>query len=567
VLSRDCDGKHAPDPTSRRRDVAEAVLVGALALTLNLMGNGRVGLWDRDEPRFAVAVREMRERGDWITPSFNGEPRYHKPILIYWINGLGTAIAGDNPFGARLGSAIAGTATCLLTLWFGRRLFGPGPALIGALALATAPLMIVESKLATTDATLALFVVLSQFCLHELNRRPSGLAAAGFWTALALATLTKGPVGPAFIAVAGLSSWWFHGRSACWRRLHWRRGLAWLLALTLPWFVAIAVASEGDFFRFAVGVQMVKRVATPVEQHGGFPGFYILSTLATFYPWSVFVPVAVLAAWRRRRESPVLGFLLGWAFGPLVLLELVQTKMIHYYLPALPALAMLVGWLIAEVAGGGLSLRRWPLGRVAVALLVGMAAVTTGGFLVGSFAMPRELRPPLIAMAVVLAIGTSAALRRFLEHRPIAGSHVLAGSWAILALVLTGWFLPAAEPYRLSRVVGEKLARLADTEMASPILLTYQEPGIHYALKRKAPTLRDWDEVEKRLWRFPALVTAATPDQVESLSTDGRFLVDVLERIDGFNLSKGKAQPVRLLRLRPTPMAMTRRPLVETQIQ
>ena len=91
----------------------EPVLYALLALALNLAGNERTGLWDRDEPRYAVCVREMRARGDWIFPTFNGEPRYHKPILIYWLMGLGTALGGDNPFGARLVSAVAGAATVL----------------------------------------------------------------------------------------------------------------------------------------------------------------------------------------------------------------------------------------------------------------------------------------------------------------------------------------------------------------------------------------------------------------------------------------------------------------------
>src|SRR5271157_270450 len=78
------------------------IAIALLALTLNLAGNARTGLWDRDEPRYAGAVREMRARGDWIFPTFNGEPRYHKPILIYWLMGLSTTLAGDTPFGARL---------------------------------------------------------------------------------------------------------------------------------------------------------------------------------------------------------------------------------------------------------------------------------------------------------------------------------------------------------------------------------------------------------------------------------------------------------------------------------
>ena len=79
----------------------DRLLIAALASTSRtwLEMPARV-LWDRDEPRYAVAVREMRSRGDWIFPTFNDQPRYHKPILIYWLMGLSTAIAGNSPFGA-----------------------------------------------------------------------------------------------------------------------------------------------------------------------------------------------------------------------------------------------------------------------------------------------------------------------------------------------------------------------------------------------------------------------------------------------------------------------------------
>ena len=103
----------------------EPLGIGLLALILNLAGNSRTGLWDRDEPRYAVCVREMRASGNWVFPTFNGEPRYHKPILIYWLMGLGTALAGDNPFGVRLVSAVAGVGTVLGVWALGSRMLGP----------------------------------------------------------------------------------------------------------------------------------------------------------------------------------------------------------------------------------------------------------------------------------------------------------------------------------------------------------------------------------------------------------------------------------------------------------
>src|SRR5262249_57324809 len=111
-------------PTSPGRPIWEALVVGLLALTLNLAGNGRTSLWDRDEPRYAGCTREMRASGDWVHPTFNAEPRYHKPVLIYWLMMAGTALGGDNPFGARLVSSLAGAATCGLLWAWGPRVLG-----------------------------------------------------------------------------------------------------------------------------------------------------------------------------------------------------------------------------------------------------------------------------------------------------------------------------------------------------------------------------------------------------------------------------------------------------------
>ena len=111
VSRREPWSRTPPSIVNVRVDAAtwiEPLALVLLALALNLAGNARTGLWDRDEPRYAVGRPRDASRGDWLFPTFNGEPRYHKPILIYWLMGLATALAGDNPFGARLVSAIAG---------------------------------------------------------------------------------------------------------------------------------------------------------------------------------------------------------------------------------------------------------------------------------------------------------------------------------------------------------------------------------------------------------------------------------------------------------------------------
>src|SRR3954471_297043 len=226
-------------PTVPRYPLREALLVGLLALTLNLSGNGRVSLWDRDEPRYAGCTREMRASGDWIHPTFNAEPRYHKPVLIYWLMLAGTAIGGEKPLGGPLVSAVAGTCTCLLVWAWGRRMLGARAGLLAALILATSPIVVAESKMATTDATLMFWVVGCQFALWELSRRDSRRAAAAFWASLGLAILTKSPAGPVLIAASAAVSWWWRGPISFLKRLHWRWGPLLCAAIAVPWNVAI----------------------------------------------------------------------------------------------------------------------------------------------------------------------------------------------------------------------------------------------------------------------------------------------------------------------------------------
>jgi 4-amino-4-deoxy-L-arabinose transferase-like glycosyltransferase len=540
----------------RRLRWREAALIAVLALTLNVTGNGRTSLWDRDEPRYAGCTREMSARGDWIYPTFNAEPRFHKPILIYWLMRVGFMIGGDNPFGARLVSALAGTCTSLLVLALGRRMFGPRAGFLAALMLTTAPIMIIESKLATTDATLAMFVVGCQFCLWELSRKPSKLLAAMFWVLLALATLTKGPVGLALIASAGVVSWWSSGSTVIWRRLNWRWGMALFVLATAPWYITVGIVSHGDFFRFSLGKQVAERVVSGMEQHGGFPGYYLVTSLVTFHPWSALLPAAILGAWSRRRADPDCGFLLGWIFGPLILLECVQTKLVHYYLPAYPACALLTARLVEAVARDEVNLRRWPLGRLGLSLIGGVAIGLTALFAALAIVFPATLRGPCLTTALVIGSGTlwgMIQLQRAATDRAVVG---FSATWALTLLILFGWLLPAAEPFRTSRVVGERLALLSHEFAASPLLLSFQEPAVVYTMGRSAPLIRTWDRFYSEIDRHGAIVTAMIPREVAEFERRRDHLdVDYRETVEGFNLNKGETQKLWLavIRRKPAP--------------
>jgi 4-amino-4-deoxy-L-arabinose transferase-like glycosyltransferase len=545
----------AGDNWTQLQLLAQVVLILSLALTLNLAGNARTSLWDRDEPRYATCTREMRQSGDWIHPTFNAEPRYHKPILIYWLMLAGTALAGDNPFGARLVSALAGAASCLVVWVWGRRMFGPRIGLLSALVLTTAPIMVVESKLATTDATLAFLMVACQYALWELNRRDSRALATLFWVCLALATLTKGPIAAALIAVAGLFSWWASGQLDCWSRLRWRLGLALFAFITAPWFIAIGIASKGEFYRVAVGFHIVERVLSGIEEHGAFPGYYLVTTLLVFFPWAALLPVALVAAWRRRRENPDFAYLLGWIVGPMIFLECVRTKLVHYYLPAYPACSLLVAWSLAAIFRSEVNLRRWPAGRFSMGLLTGIGLAVAIAPLAASFILPAGLRWPCLALALVLGTGTLLAMEWFQNGRTDRAVLGLVVSTAAGLWLAVAWLLPSAEPYRISRIVGERLSELCRTTQARPILGQFQEPGVIYAMGRPAGVMRTRPELVQDVRREGVVVSALVPAELSALKSDERLTVDVRDTLRAFNISKGYTETVHLVLIKPAELA------------
>jgi 4-amino-4-deoxy-L-arabinose transferase-like glycosyltransferase len=531
---------------SKRPRWLEPLALFVLAVAINLAGNARTGLWDRDEPRFAVAVREMRARGDWMFPTFNGEPRYHKPILIYWLMGLTTAVAGDTPFAVRLVSTTAGAATVLGVWWLGRRLFGPRGGTLAALVYATAPIVVAEAKLATTDATLALWLLGGQAGLWVLSRRESRLAAGLFWACLNLAILTKGPVGPALIAAAAAMGRWWGWRLPPRERFHLGWGLASLVIVSAPWFVAATIASRGEFLRFAVGQQIVHRLSSDMETHGGFPGYYPAVTALVFYPWSALLPAAIAGAWARRKTEPALAFLLGWTVGPLILLECFRTKLIHYYLPAFPSCALLVAWLVTALAAEGVNIRRRPLGRLSMAMLVGIGLAMAAILLAGAWFLSGRLSVPLLIIAALAVAAALAGLVKFQGTSAERAVFAVAGCWVVILLVGAGWAVPMCESARTSRVVGAKLGELSRRLGIEPVLLEYQEPGVIYALGHPLALIRDRDGFFNHVSGGRSVATVLLDFEIPVMRSHFGLDVKVVDQIESLELTKGKRRMLYL---------------------
>ena len=173
--------------------LAMLMLLGGLFF---FWGLGSMGLTDRDEGRNAEAGREMLESGDWISPTFNYEPRYAKPALVYWLMSGSYRLFGVNEMAARLPSAVFGLGLVLMTYGFVARVRDPITALISALILLLNAEIISLSRMALTDSVLIFCTTLSLYAFWL------GFQATGqrgwlwlFYIGMALGTLAKGPIG------------------------------------------------------------------------------------------------------------------------------------------------------------------------------------------------------------------------------------------------------------------------------------------------------------------------------------------------------------------------------------
>lgn len=336
----------------------------ALSSLLFFLGLGDMGLTDRDEGRNAEAGREMFVSGDMVTPTFNGELRVAKPVFVYWLMTLSYHAFGVNEFAARAPSALFGVALILMHYLFLTRLRGPTVGLFGALMLLLNIEMLALGRMAITDSVLIFFTTLSLYGfwlgLHEPGTGRHWMW--GFYVGMALATLTKGPIG---FLIPPLAAGLYLTATRRWT-VFWQRGFPIagtlvFLGLAGPWYAAMFLI-HGDAYGSQAKVHTVGRFLAPMEGHGVGFWFYIPVLLLGFFPWSLLLPGGFYQAyqswkeWRRNRrpasEPPsapaatmsgheLEWFAALWLVGTFIFFTLSSTRLPHYIGPLFPAASLL----------------------------------------------------------------------------------------------------------------------------------------------------------------------------------------------------------------------------------
>jgi 4-amino-4-deoxy-L-arabinose transferase-like glycosyltransferase len=222
------------------------------------------------------------------------------------------------------------------------RFLGRQTGLAAGLVLASCLSLGFEARVGKTDAALLASVVVAQFALMQayLGQPVSRRMAAAFWVALGVGVMLKGPIIFLVVGSTTLALVLWDRRAAWLNRLRPIWGAPLTLLIAAPWYIAIGVVSGGEFFRTAVGHNLMGKVAAGQQAHGAPFGYHLLAFPLTFWPASLLAVMAAPFVWRERRE-PAVRFLLCWLVPSWIVFEAVKTKLPHYVLPTFPAIACL----------------------------------------------------------------------------------------------------------------------------------------------------------------------------------------------------------------------------------
>jgi 4-amino-4-deoxy-L-arabinose transferase-like glycosyltransferase len=460
-----------------------------VALIAGLPGLFAMPPLDRDESRFAQATAQMLETDDMVVIKFQDQPRFKKPVGIHWLQAASVSAfsaAEDRGIWAyRIPSLLGAMLAAAACAWGAAALLGPKTGLLAGGILGATILLSTEAFIAKTDAALCGFTALAMAALariyaaHLNGDTVSRWTKLAFWIGLAMGVLIKGPVG-LMVVVLSVIALWIWDRKAPWLKdLGWGWGVTVLAAIVLPWAMMITVATDGAFWSTAVTGDLAPKLAGGQESHGAPFGVYALAAFLLVFPASLLLPAGLVQGWTGRQE-PGVRFALCWLIPTWLVFEILPTKLVHYTLPAVPALAILMAAAL-----------RAPLGWIPRAVGAGLSVL--GGLLFAGMAIylqiehgdPSDILWTALTALLFAASGVVGAV--LLMRRTAAIALVSAGAIGVAAhAALVGVLVPRLEPLLLSPRLEKALERadLAPRGGApGPVAVTgYSEPSMIFLL-------------------------------------------------------------------------------------
>jgi 4-amino-4-deoxy-L-arabinose transferase-like glycosyltransferase len=521
-----------------RRSTIPVVLLAVLSFVGGL-GRGAIG--DNDEAFYAEAAREMVESHDWITPHFNYEPRFQKPVLHYWLTAA-LFVVGPSEFSARLWSALAGVGLVLVTTACARRWYDESVGLLAGAITATNVGYFALARMSLPDLPLAFFITAAIWAAFvatlERERDPRKwllLAAA----AAACGFLVKGPLALVLPALVVLPILLVERRSYNIQLSDIVLAALLFLAIALPWYLVMWTKHGNEYLMgFFVG-DNYERFATDRFNDPRPWWFYLPIAAGGLLPWTGLFTVwlgPLLQFLTRRRDIGTVELrLLLWAVLPFLFFTLSVGKQPRYILPVLPPLAILLASSVIERTSEWRSLdgaRRQPRPNRAVVIgsgLGGLFLIALGALLYR--AQPLFLNVPQIAtllVSIVIIAAGVAVVGVSLTGAWRSAPGMLAFATAIAFAVLPYGALAAADNAAVVQI-ADQIRRAHQPGEAIGTYKVFVRNLVFYTQMKHTDIIHD-EHLNDWLSKNPRALVVMSAAEAERLQRSGFSLERLAER-------------------------------------
>ncbi len=298
---------------------------------ISFLFQGKRGLWEPDEGRYAEVAREMVLSNNYLIPKLNLKTHLSKPPITYWAIALSMKIFGKDEFAVRLPNSIAFFFTVVFIFLIAKLKFGYENGIIAGLIYATSIFPFIGLNIVTTDTILTFLVWLYVFFYFKEKY-------ILMWFAISLAFLTKGP--PCFLPLLGIIlSNLINKDYSKMKRIFSINGIFLFLIIGVSWYIAVIV-KEPQAFDYFIKNELIGRIKGIHHRNSGTFDWlmYIPVLLFGLSPW-IFIYFKKLKKVFKDSDLRIFYFII---FIPLIIFCFVKSRLPLYILPLMPAVAIIL---------------------------------------------------------------------------------------------------------------------------------------------------------------------------------------------------------------------------------
>jgi 4-amino-4-deoxy-L-arabinose transferase-like glycosyltransferase len=469
------------------------VVLAGMAVAVYIIGAAFIDVMNIDSSHYAEMSREMNETGNYLVVKNRTVDDYlDKPPIIFWLSSFFFSIFGVSSFTFRIPAILASILGAYSVYRFTRLYHDKEAGLTAMLILLTSQVYFLYNHNFLTDTLLVNLTIFSIWQLSAYLKLKQWPYFLGAFTGLALAMMSKGPLG-LMVPVAGFTVHFIY--KGQWRnfiRWEWIAGAFLILLLLTPmlWGLHRQFGSIG--LQFFFWTQSFGRITGQSHWHDQSSPFFFIHTFIWFIlPWTVLAIYAFITNLRRifssrqRHLVPEVmttgGFVLSF-----IALSMSRYKLPQYIFVLIPlAAAFTAPVVIGLIRGASKRVRTWMTGTgfgISAFYWAGITAILI-------FTFPEGSLPAWILLASGLFLFAYLVFQpRTRKYRMVLPIGVTA---IFVNLIINLHFYPNLLYYQTGKRIAEEWKSMDNNEGAKLYYLQYHSPALDFHLRQAPPVINE----------------------------------------------------------------------------